>query len=105
MNEFSSWPPAPEVTALMEKVELQVDKTCEANFPLGKRGGVVTLITEKEQFTEARYSRRGDPDCPLTRADIRAKFMALTGKNEQLAEKIEALPTLEDASILTDYMA
>lgn len=102
MEEFASWPPEPALAALMEKVELRVDDACEANFPLGKRGATVTLVTEKDRFTEVRHSRRGDPDCPLTRAEIRAKFMALTGNRERLAERIEQLPTLEDASVLLD---
>ena len=106
MSEFSEWPPKKEITDMMAKTTVYVDDICEANYPRGKRGGTVTLVTDAGEYTQARYSRRGDPDCPLSVDDIRSKFMSLAlmtmsrDKAEELDSCLARLPELEDASVL-----
>ena len=109
VEEFSSWPPSPDIQAMMAKIHLSVDDICEAEFPQ-QRGAVVTLYTKDRQVSERRHSRKGDPDCPLTREDIKGKYRALCGMVlpeagiRALADQIERLPQLEDASVLAaDY--
>lgn len=104
MHEFERWPPSPVITELMDKVSLSVDTVCEENFYSGKRGAVVTLATDSGEHTTARYSRRGDPDCPLTLDDLRRKLVTLSGgAARKLGSALERLPQLEDVSVLLDF--
>ena len=109
VEEFSTWPPSPEVSEMMKKIHLSLDETCEAEFP-AQRGAFVTIFTGDRQFSVRRHSRKGDPDCPLTRKDIVEKYRALCGMVlpehgvQALAEQIDRLPQLGDASVLcADY--
>jgi len=106
VSEFANWPPSSAITELMKKIELSVDPVCEENFFAGKRGGVVTVHTTQGTFTATHYSRKGDPDCPLSRQDIVNKFRELAemvisadGVRE-LGSYIEQLPELMDVSVL-----
>ena len=108
VQEFSSWPPTPELQAMMDRVSFCVDPEVEAEFP-SQRGAKVTVVTDKGDFVERRHSRKGDPDCPLTRKDILQKYRALSGivlSKEQVDEieaLIENLVNLEDVTVLTAF--
>lgn len=106
VQEFQSWPPTDEVRAMMDKITVVVDDIAESEFP-GQRGAKVTLKTKGgAAVDERRHSRKGDPDCPLSRKDIVEKYRALSAmvlpyeKIHKLEELIGRLPELEDCSVL-----
>lgn len=109
VQEFSSWPPPDKVRALMDKITVVPDDIAESEFP-AQRGALVTIRTKDGRtITERRHSRKGDPDCPLTRKDVLEKYRALCAmvlpedKIYQLEESIAQLPQLMDCSVLLSY--
>ena len=67
-----------ELRALLGRVELTLDAEAEAAFP-GRRGAVVEVETVSgERFAERRHTRKGDPDDPLSEAELVDKFHELT---------------------------
>jgi 2-methylcitrate dehydratase PrpD len=65
----------PVVRALAAKVRLHVDPTMDAAFP-GRRAARVTVVSSIGGQVRAveRSTRKGDPDDPLTDAELAAKF-------------------------------
>lgn len=68
-----------ETRAMAGRVRLSLDKDAEAKFP-GARSATVTLtLTDGRSVSLHRPTRKGDPDDPLSEADLLAKFHALAG--------------------------
>ena len=68
---------SPTIRALMSLIELQVDPTADAKFP-GQRSAQVTIQTKDgQQFSMLQPTRKGDPDMPLTDAELDEKFVEL----------------------------
>jgi len=66
-----------EVRAMMARVELSLDGEAEAAFP-AMRAAEVAITTRGGQVHRYRQpTRRGDPDFPMSDADIDAKFRML----------------------------
>ena len=64
--------------ALMERIELAVDPQLDATFP-GQRAARVTITAadgREQEFLQP--TRKGDPDAPLSDADLEAKYMELS---------------------------
>jgi 2-methylcitrate dehydratase PrpD len=69
----------PELRAMLERVELSIDPAAEAAFP-AMRAAEVAITTRGGQVHRYRQpTRRGDPDFPLSDADIDAKLRMLAG--------------------------
>lgn len=92
--------------ALAARVRLSVDEEAEARFP-SKRSAVVTIRTAGgDSVTHRRPTRRGDPDDPLSGAEIEAKFRALAdpviGADAagRLVEAVAQIGTLPDVNAL-----
>jgi 2-methylcitrate dehydratase PrpD len=69
----------PAVRELMKRVELTVDPELDASFP-GQRAARIEI--EMEDGTRLRHfqpTRKGDPDQPLSDAELEHKFMELAG--------------------------
>ncbi|QNP48885.1 MmgE/PrpD family protein [Diaphorobacter aerolatus] len=76
---------SPAIRALMSRIELQVDETADARFP-GQRSAQVSITTKGgQQHSMLQPTRKGDPDLPLTDAELNDKFLEL------------GLPTLGEA--------
>ena len=74
--------------ALMEKVSVGLDPELDAVFPRQRAARVaITAKGRREEFVQPH--RKGDPEMPLTDADLEAKFMELAapvvGKEEAKA--------------------
>ncbi len=82
----------PVVQALTKKTEVVLDAQCTADFP-GRRSARMD-ITLKDGTVLSRYqaTRKGDPDDPLTDAELAAKFRELATP----AIGAEAEPLLAD---------
>lgn len=92
----------PTIRSLLGKVELELDPEFDAAFP-GKRAARVTITDDRGTEHEyVRHTRKGDPDDPLTDADLGEKFTDLTepvlgtGESAALAARLWSLAELED---------
>ncbi|MCW8085950.1 MmgE/PrpD family protein [Sabulicella glaciei] len=69
----------PAIRALMPRVSVSLDAECEAAFP-GQRSAKVTVaLKDGRSLFRHQPTRRGDPDAPLSDAELDEKFMELSG--------------------------
>jgi 2-methylcitrate dehydratase PrpD len=67
----------PALRALMDRIDVSVDPELDAAFP-GKRAARVSIDwADGASHTWLQPTRKGDPDAPLTDADLDAKFHEL----------------------------
>lgn len=66
----------PTVRALMSKVTVSIDDECERLFP--RRSARVTIeTTDGRRLSHFQPTRKGDPDAPLSDAELNEKYMEL----------------------------
>ncbi|MEL7567576.1 MAG: MmgE/PrpD family protein, partial [Dehalobacterium sp.] len=100
------WPPVTSVLNLMKKISLGIDPECEKAFP-GRRGARVEIITSKGTFSEFRGSRKGDPESPLSKGELWAKFFQLASmalNKEQITTLKDVLEKLEKITNLDNIL-
>ncbi|WP_422648556.1 hypothetical protein OJJOAM_000131 [Cupriavidus sp. H18C1] len=67
----------PAIRALMSRIELSVDGQLDAAFP-GQRAARVTVrLRDGRELTHLQPNRKGDPEEPLSDADLDDKFVEL----------------------------
>ncbi len=89
---------------LIDKVEVTVDPEIESGFPKHRAARIEIETTGGERFEHYAPTRKGDPDNPLTDAELAEKFLELTGPvlGEAEAEALlDALWGLDKATELT----
>jgi 2-methylcitrate dehydratase PrpD len=69
----------PEVRDLMGRVELAVDATYDRGFPRQRAAWMEIILRDGRILTRHQTTRRGDPDDPLSDAELDAKFRELAG--------------------------
>ena len=66
----------------MARIELTVDPEIDANFP-GRRAARVTVTThDGRTASHLQPTRKGDPELPLSDADLDDKFIELAGRGD-----------------------
>lgn len=94
----------PEILALAARVRYRVDPSYPG--PGRFKGAVEVRLKDGRHFTEVEEYNRGSAENPMSHAELRAKFDDNAGaslsknKSDRLAESIDALETLGDASSL-----
>ena len=86
----------PQLRALMAKVELSADPEFSRAFPRQRAARVEIETTDGRKFSHVQETRKGDPELPLTDAELNDKYMEL------------AAPVLGDAgarALLNDLWA
>lgn len=67
----------PLIRQLMERIRLSIEPTLDANFP-GQRAASLRFTTKNGQHAQyLQPTRKGDPEQPLTDAELSEKFMEL----------------------------
>ena len=66
-----------DMRALASRVILELDPEAEARFPDARSATVAIELTDGRSFSHHRPTRKGDPDDPMTSAEIARKFMEL----------------------------
>ena len=98
----------PATRALMKHIDLSVDAALDAAFP-GQRAARVTLVMrDGRELSHLQPTRKGDPEAPLTDADLDGKFLELVAPvmGDRAARALLArLWALESQSDLRDLMA
>ncbi len=92
--------------ALMDRIELTIDPRTEKAFP-GHRSAYVGIQTKDGgTFNHHAPTRKGDPDAPLSDADLDAKFRELAGvvstdpQMDKMIDRIWQLDQLADVNAL-----
>ncbi len=90
----------PETRSLMRRIELAVDPALDAAFPGQRAARVEFEWADGRKVEWLQPTRKGDPDAPLTDAELSAKFIELAGPvlGEPMAQdRLRALWSLETA--------
>ena len=64
----------PELRAMMGRIKVMLDAKAEAAFPALRAARVVVTLRDGSVRSHRQPTRRGDPDLPLSDAEIGAKF-------------------------------
>jgi 2-methylcitrate dehydratase PrpD len=67
----------PRIRDLMSKVELSVDEQCQQVFPQHRSARVTIRTTDGRELAHHAKTRKGDPDAPLSDAEIVDKYREL----------------------------
>jgi 2-methylcitrate dehydratase PrpD len=101
----------PKVVALAQRVRVAGDAELEKLFP-EQWSGITTVTTRAgQEFTEAVYYPKGDPENPLTEDELRSKFMGLATKAvsapraEEIMRAVGSLEEMRDVSELMRLFA
>ncbi|HYC37853.1 MAG TPA: MmgE/PrpD family protein [Usitatibacter sp.] len=93
------------IRGLMRRVSVRVDRDMTARFPGQRAARVVIATRDGERMEHFAPHRKGDPEAPLSDADIDAKFSELVGpvlgpaRTRELLGKLHALETLPVAAL------
>lgn len=89
----------PALRALMRKVSLEEDAALTARFPGQRAAHVAITCRDGRRHEHFAPHRKGDPEAPLSDAELDAKFIELVspvlGDGRALLSKLRALDTLE----------
>jgi 2-methylcitrate dehydratase PrpD len=94
------------VRALMKKIELAVDPQLDAAFPAQRAAHIEISTVAGRTESHLQPTRKGDPDMPLTDADLEQKFFELAtpvigeGSAAKLLQQIWSLERLDSLSTL-----
>lgn len=94
----------PEVQALRERVFMRHDPEMEKEYPAGRPCRVIVRLADGRVIQAGRLHRSGDPECPMTREELAAKFIQLSGallprhRQEWILDWIYHLPEQEALS-------
>ncbi|MES2186870.1 MAG: MmgE/PrpD family protein [Pseudomonadota bacterium] len=69
----------PAVRALMQRIEHTIDAQADAAFPSQRSARVAISTTDGRRFEHHQPNRKGDPEEPLSDADLDGKFLELAG--------------------------
>jgi 2-methylcitrate dehydratase PrpD len=66
------------VQALMQRVDVTLDAQCAADFPGRRSARVAITLKDGRVLRHYQATRKGDPDAPLSDAELTAKYFELT---------------------------
>jgi len=95
----------PKLRALIAKVEVVLDAAIDAEFPKRRAARVEIETVAGERFEHYAPTRKGDPDNPLSDAELEEKFLELTAPILGQAPTQALLATLWRLETVTDLRA
>ena len=96
-----------QVQELMKRVHTSVDPESDKNYPQKKQATVEIRTHEGKVYSQRLDGFKGEPEWPLTRKDIEAKFMSLASGviGKQKAEEIvNFISSLEKRNSLSFFL-
>lgn len=96
----------PAIAALAAKVFVSKDADCDAAFPKRRSARVKIALRDGQVLERYAPTRKGDPDAPLSDAELSQKFQDLasaeigTERAAKLERTVWALDTLDDVTAL-----
>lgn len=97
----------PAIRALAARVVHTVDAGCEAAFPKARSARVAIVTKDGRRLERFAPTRKGDPDNPLTDADLADKFTELAGPVlglERAGALLQRLQTLGGGRRINDLL-
>lgn len=67
----------PRTRALMARIEVAVDPEIDAKFPFTRMARIDMTTTDGRRVEHVQPNRKGDPELPLSDADLDGKFLEL----------------------------
>jgi 2-methylcitrate dehydratase PrpD len=98
----------PKVHALAERVEFNVSQSLNAAFPAYRKARVIVILKDGEVVESPAVDASGDPERPLSDADVVNKFLDLAGPRigklqaVTIAEMVNKVETMTEAKPLFD---
>lgn len=95
----------PVTRALMERISVAVDSELDAAFPGQRAARVVIETRDGRRLEHLQPNRKGDPEEPLTDAELEGKFMELSSPvigGERARALLERLWTLDRSESMRD---
>jgi 2-methylcitrate dehydratase PrpD len=93
------------VQELMKKVHTQVDPESDRLYPQKRRVTVEIQTKDGKKYSQKVDGFKGEPDWPLTRKEIQAKFMSLASPvlgEKRAQEVIDYISRLEEKDSIQD---
>jgi 2-methylcitrate dehydratase PrpD len=90
--------------ALMQRISLSVDPEIDARFPGARAARVEIETTDGRRHIHLQPTRKGDPDQPLTDAELEAKYTELVAPvigGREAASLLKRLWTIDKAAAVT----
>lgn len=101
------WVTRPEIASLMERIDLVEDPELTRRFPRQRSARAIITTRKGERLEHLQMHRRGDPEEPLTDAELDDKFMELSlpvigeGNARDTLQQIRRLDALSPAQMST----
>jgi 2-methylcitrate dehydratase PrpD len=98
-----------ELSRLAQRVRVSVEPELDRLFP-AKTASRVTILTPRGSFTTTVEYPRGNPENPLSDAELEEKFLwlaadAMGAKSKELLEAVERLERMDNVVHLTELLA
>jgi 2-methylcitrate dehydratase PrpD len=96
----------PAIRALLACINVTIDQQIDAQFPARRAARISVTTRSGGVFTHDQHTRKGDPDLPLTDAELDAKFTELTSpvlgtqSTEKLLQDLWRLEQMELSACL-----
>lgn len=95
----------PDIRNVLARVHLEVDEDFDSRFPNQRAARVHVIDTQGKIYNYVRYTRKGDPDDPLSDTELNDKFQELATPvlgETRTVEMQQALWNLADLTDLRD---
>jgi 2-methylcitrate dehydratase PrpD len=96
----------PRIRRMMARIHVEVDKKLDEGYPDKRASSAELTLVDGRRFNGYIPNAKGEPECPLSAAEIENKFLTLT-KNilpqggERVRDLVMGLEYLTDLSVLT----
>ena len=96
----------PRIRAMMARIRVEVDKALDAGYPDQRAAAAEIVLVDGRRCKGYIPNAKGEPECPLSAAEIEAKFLTLTrdilpGGGARVRDLVMGIETLDDLSVLT----
>ena len=100
----------PDMRAMMARIEVRPNRALDAEYPQKRAARAEIWLSDGRRFAAAVDNARGEPEFPLTRADIDRKFVSLASgslglRTESVMNLLMNLETVRDMRQLTCCLA
>ena len=97
----------PRIRAMMARIRVEVDPELDKGYPDKRAASIVIVLADGTRHPGYICNAKGEPEYPLSPADIEAKFLTLTrdilpgGGGERVRDLVMGLEKLTDLNVLT----
>lgn len=96
----------PRIRAMMARIHVEVDKKLDEGYPDKRAAAAEIVLADGRRCSGYIPNAKGEPECPLSAAEIEAKFLTLTrdilpGGGARVRDLVMGLEKLTDLSTLT----